>query len=149
MPDRIIRRLNGPRGSALLAAAWVCAFHGVAYTPLTDGPRDAPLALALLGELVPLSVYGMAWFAAATVALFGAFRTRSGAQRDHLDAWGHGAVVAMFVMWGATYAAGFVIALHRDEPSRAWITAALYLGIAVIVAAGARMTNPTGRKVTA
>ena len=149
MPDRILRGLNGPRGTALLAAAWVCVFHGVAYTPLTAGPQDVPLALELLAGMVPLEVYGAAWFTAGIVALLGAFRTRTGKQRDNLDAWGHSLVVAMFITWGGTYLAGWVIAEYRGDPSRSWITAALYVGIACIVGAGARMTNPTGRKVAA
>lgn len=147
MPDRILRGLNGPRGSVLLAAALVCILHGIAYTPLTDGPVDTPLALEVLSEFIPLEVYGIAWFVAGTFAIVGAFRDRRGRQRDHADAWGFGAVTGMFIAWGLTYVSGWIIATTDGQPSRSWITGGLYIAVAVIVAASARMTNPTGRQV--
>lgn len=146
MPDRIVRRLNGPRGSVLLAAGWVCALHGVAYTPITGGPAEVPLALEVLSRAVPLVVYGFLWFAAALLALLGAFRSRGGRQRDHADAWGFGAAAGMFLAWGLAYLSGWVIAVMDGQVSRTWITGGLYLAVAVIVAAAARMTNPTGRR---
>lgn len=149
MPDRIIRGINGPRGSVLVAAAWVCVLHGIAYTPLTNGPVDTPLALQVLAEFIPLEVYGLAWLLAGTVALVGAFRSRAGLQRDHADAWGFGLVFGMFLAWSIAYASGWIIALVRGEPSRAWITAGLYVGVALIVLAVTRMTNPTARRVVA
>lgn len=147
MPDRLVRRLNGPRGSVLLAAAWVCALHGLAYTPLTGGPITPPLALDVLSRFVPLVVYGCLWFAAGALAAIGAFTDRRGAQRDHPDAWGYGVAAAMFSAWGMAYLGGWLIAVARGDESRAWITSGLYIAVAVIVAASARMTNPTNRKV--
>lgn len=142
MPDRIVRRLNGPRGSALLAVAWACLLHGVAYTPLTAEPLILPLGLELLSGIVPLVVYGALWCAAGILALVGAFRTRRGRQRDHADAWGHGAAVGMFLVWGVAYLSGWVFAAADGEHSRAWITGGMYVAVAVIVASSARTTNP-------
>lgn len=147
MPDRIVHRLNGPRGSVLLAAAWVCALHGAAYTPITRGPVELPLGLEALSEVVPLVAYGALWLVAALLATAGAFRTRSGRQRDHADAWGFGAAAGLFAAWGIAYIGGWLVALGNGIPSRSWITGGLYVAVAVIVAASARMTNPSGKKV--
>lgn len=147
MPDRVLRGLNGPRGSTLLAAAWLCALHGIAYTPLSSGPLMLPRGLEAVSEFVPLVAYGVLWFIAAALAVFGAFRARSGRQRDHADAWGFGAVASMFAGWGVAYLGGWVAAVADGEPSRSWITGGLYIALAVIVAASARMTNPEPRPV--
>lgn len=147
MPDRIIRGINGPRGSVLLAAAWVCALHGIAYTPLTSGPIELPVGLAALSEVLPLVAYGVLWSIAACITILGAFRSRAGAQRDHADAWGFGAATGMFLAWGLAYVSGWIIATMDGIPSRSWVTGGLYIAVAVIVAASARMTNPTARQV--
>lgn len=146
MPDRIVRRINGPRGSVLIAAAWVCGLHGVAYTPLTTGPIELPLGLESLSQVVPLVAYGALWFVAALLTFAGAFRARDGRQRDFADAWGFGAATGMFMAWGIAYLGGWVVAYLDGVPSRSWITGGLYIALAVIVAASARMTNPTERR---
>lgn len=147
MPDRIIRGINGPRGSVLLAAAWVCALHGAAYTPLTEGPIELPVGLAALSEVVPLVAYGVLWSIAACITILGAFRSRAGAQRDHADAWGFGAAAGMFAVWGFAYIGGWIVSVTDGIPSRSWITGGLYIAVAVIVAASARMTNPSPTNV--
>lgn len=142
MPDRLIHRLNGPRGSTLLAAGWVATLHAAAYSPLSQPPAALPSGLAAVERLVPMPVYGALWAAAAVIALVGAFRTKSGAQRDHFDAWGFGACVGMLLAWAGAYGVGAVLALLAGDPSRQWLISGLYAGVAVILAGGARMTNP-------
>lgn len=148
MPDRVIGIINGPRGSVLLAVAWVCALHGVAYTPLTDGPITIPIGLQALSEVIPLEVYGVLWFVTAILTVIGAFRGKNGRQRDHADAWGYGLSAGMFAAWGFSYVAGWTVALSNGAPSRAWVTGCIYLAFAVVITAAARMTNPrtTGRR---
>lgn len=142
MPDRVVSIINGPRGSVLLAMSWLCALHGVAYTPLSEGPIEVPLGLQSLGEVVPLEVYGFLWFIAAVLAFLGAFRSRLGRQRDHADAWGFGVAAGLFAAWGTAYIGGWAVAVSDGIPSRSWITGGLYLCLAVIATAAARMTNP-------
>lgn len=146
MPDRIVGFINGPRGSVLLAIAWVCALHGVAYTPITDGPIEIPLGLQALSIVIPLEVYGVLWFVAAALALAGAIRTRTGGQHDHADAWGFGVSAGMFAAWGFSYVSGWILAVSEGIPSRSWITGCLYLCLAVIATAAARMSNPRGTR---
>lgn len=146
MPDRIVRGINGPRGSALLAAAFLCILHGIAYTPLTGGPDELPVGLTALGEVVPLWLYGVSWFVAGGVALAGAFVGRNGRQRDSADSWGFGTAVGMFVAWGLAYFCGWGLTLSQGGQSRSWISGSLYITVAIIVSAAARMTNPTRGK---
>lgn len=145
MPDRVIGFINGPRGSVLLAIAWVCGLHGIAYTPITDGPSEIPIGLKALSEVIPLEVYGFLWFAAAILALLGSIRSRKGKQRDHADAWGFGVSAGMFAAWGFSYMGGWLVALSDGIPSRSWINGCVYLALAVIATAASRMTNPRPR----
>lgn len=142
MPDRVIGFINGPRGSVLFAISWVCLLHGIAYTPVTDGPIEIPVGLKALSEVVPLEVYGWLWFVAALLTAIGAVRTRKGRQRDHADAWGFGVSAGMFAAWGFSYMGGWLVSLSNDIPSRSWITGCIYLAMAVIATAASRMTNP-------
>jgi hypothetical protein len=142
MPDRIVRGLNGPRGSGLIAGAVLATAHSVAY--LNPGPRHAlPSGLSALDDVVPLSVYATAWATAAAIAGWGAFRNRRGAQRDHADAWGHGLVAGLLYLWGGTYLAGWALAAMQHEPSRQWIVGTLYVCVGMLVSTAARMTNPS------
>ncbi|WP_282946934.1 hypothetical protein [Cellulomonas endometrii] len=150
MPDRVIRRLNGPRGSVLVAGAAIAAVHAGAYVSVDDGPV-LPSGLDLLDRVVPLPVYAVLWGAAMLLAVGGAWRTAAGAQRDHLDAWGFGSLAGMLTLWGSTYLAGWGTSWFAGQPSRQWVFGVIYLAVAVMIGAAARMTNPgsAGPEVTA
>ena len=141
MPDRIIRRLNGPRGSVLLAGAAIAAVHAGAYIDVDQGVT-LPSGLAALDAVVPLTVYAALWGVTAVLAGLGAWQTFARRQRDHFDAWGFGMVAGMLTIWGCTYLAGWITALVNGDPGRQWVFAVIYLSVAVMVAASARMTNP-------
>lgn len=140
MPDRIVRRLNGPRGSALLAGAVIATVHTLAYIDV-DATRGVslPSGLDALDRVIPLGVYAVLWGVAAICALVGAVRTRTGEQRDRWDAWGFGLTAGMLTCWGCTYLIGW---LTSTQPTQQWIFGVIYLAVAVLVAAAARMTNP-------
>ena len=133
-------RLNGPRGVALLSGAAIAAVHTGAYIDVDpDRGVTLPSGLDALDAAVPLGVYAALWGAAAACALIGAVRTRDGHQRDGWDAWGFGLLAGMLVVWGCTY----LIAWGTDGfRSQAWVFGVIYLSVAVLVAAAARMTNP-------
>lgn len=142
MPDRIIRRLNGPRGSVLLAGALIAAVHAIAYADVS-GAVALPFGLAALGEVVPLAVYAALWAVAALLAGLGSWQTFARRQRDHFDAWGFGLVAGMLVIWGCTYLGGWIYAwVALGDPNRQWLLAVVYLSVAVMIGASARMTNP-------
>lgn len=148
MPDRIMRRLNGPRGSGLLAGAVLAGAHAVAYVDVSPSV-PLPAGLDLLDQAVSLPVYAGAWAATALVAAWGSWRSRTGAQRDHADAWGHGLVAAMLYLWGAAYVLGWAIAAATTGGAdRQWVVGVLYLAVGLLIAAASRMTNPQPRPPT-
>lgn len=146
MPDRIVRGLNGPRGSGLLAGAVLAAAHAAAYVDVSPSV-PLPAGLDLLDQAVSLPVYAGAWAATSLVAAWGAWRSRAGVQRDHADAWGHGLVAGMLYLWGAAYLIGWTIAATTiGDGDRQWVVGVLYLAVGLLVAAASRMTNPQPRQ---
>lgn len=142
MPDRIYRRINGPRGSVLLAGMVLAFGHAIAFFPPV---ALAPAGLALLSQVVPLGVYATMWAITGVVALCGAV-TNQGKQRDHFDAWGHGLLAGMLLMWGVTYLLGW--AVMPVPGSRTWLVGILYLAVGWLITEAARMTNPGPRPLT-
>lgn len=142
MPDRILRRVNGPRGSVLLAGMVVALGHAFAFFPT---PAFVPSGLEMAGQVVPLTIYAVLWLIAGLTAGIGAL-TRKGEQRDRFDAWGFGLLAGMLSLWGATYVLGW--AIQSPEGSRAWLAGILYLAVAWFVIEAARMTNPGPRPLT-
>lgn len=137
MPDRLLRRLNGPRGSALLAAAIIAAVHAATY--LDPGQRRIiSSGLALLDRAVPLTIPAVLWAIAAAVAAAGAFRDRSGYQRDRADAMGFAGVVGLLVVWGSSYLLAFAF---QGWPLDRLVFGIIYMCVSVLVASVARLTN--------
>lgn len=139
MPDRIIRGINGPRGTVLLAAGLLAWVHVLSCLPLgTDGQR-LPLGLELLDRYVPLPVYAGLWGIAAVLAWTAAFRSRTGKVRRAVDVAAFGVLAGLFAAWCVTYILGW---WFEPGPTRAWIGAGLYLSLAGMVAGSGRMLNP-------
>ncbi len=135
MPDRLIPRLNGPRGSFLLFIGGLALLHAISC--LFDDVA-LPFGLDVLNETVPLPIYAAIWIAAAVLAAIAAFRRPDRTVREAVDVWAFSTLAAMFTIWGGTYLLG---ALLAPRPTQ-WIFAGVYLFIAGGVAAAGRMINP-------
>ena len=146
MPDRIVRGLNGPRGSALLAGGLLCLVHAVAYSPLLVPPSVLPRGLDVLSGLIPMTVWAVLWAIGVPVCLAAAFRsTRTGRDRHRADVAAWAGLVGMLMAWALGYAAGWVLHLvgtGLPGSERAYIPASLYLCVAIFAGAAARMRNP-------
>lgn len=169
MPDRVIRKLDGPRGGGLFALGFIGIAHGFAYLPMT-GARDEilPTGLQIIGDLIPVTGYGGAWLAIGGLALWSAFTDHDGLRRIH-QRWGFSGMVGMCLAWGFAYALGWALTvvngwswIHRafeihlfgvsfegwfpwfaiDGMDRQWIAAAYYLGLTVVTVALSRCRNP-------
>jgi len=139
MPDRIVRGINGPRGTVLLAGGLLAAIHVMSCLPAgTDGQR-LPLGLELLNQAVPLVVYALVWAVPAALAGWAAFRGRHGQVRRRTDVAAFGTLTGVLALWSGTYVLGWVFDPH---PSRAWIGVGIYLALAGMVAGAGRMLNP-------
>jgi len=140
MPDRVIRRLNGPRGSFLLCMAFLCAAHVASCLPPGTSGVPLPVGLDVLEETIPLPVYAVLWAAAGALCVIGAFRTkRTRRTRVAADVAGFSALAGMLACWGVTYLLGWVF---DEDPSRQWVIALLYLAMAGGTAAAGRLINP-------
>lgn len=139
MPDRVIRRLNGPRGSVLLCAAAFCAVHVISCLPPGTSGVVLPVGLDLLSETVPLAVYAAIWAVGVVLCVAGAFRRQNRSVRVAMDALAFGVTAGITLLWGGTYLLGW---LFDDDPSRQWVLAAAYAAIAGLIATAARLVNP-------
>lgn len=141
-PDRLIRRLNGPRGSALLAVALIAAPFAVGYSPLTTPPPRLPAGLDILTSVVPIVVYGGVWTAVAVLCVFAAFTDKRGRQRTRLDRAAWSAFVGLLVIWALSYMLGWVLSLSNYPPAangrQDYIAAGIYTGVALFTAIVAR-----------
>lgn len=137
MPDRLLRRVNGLRGSALLCIAGLGVVHTGAYI---DVGRHTvlPSGLDQLDAVIPLAVYAALWGLGSAMALAGALTDRQLRQRDRWDAWGFSLVPGLLAVWGITYLLGWMDA--RD--GRQWVFGVIYLLVSGLALTAARMTNP-------
>lgn len=146
-PDRVVRGLNGPRGSALLGLAVIALGHGVAYSPLTRPPFGLPVGLRVIDTVIPLQVYAALWAIAGVVAVCAAFRSRRGRRRERLDHLAWGLAVGLLIVWGVSYLIGWSLYLldvgAGADAGRSYLSGSLYLGVALLVGAAAREVNPS------
>lgn len=146
MPDRIVKRLNGPRGSALLACALLAAVHALAYSPLTRPPLGLPIGLRLMSTVIPLGVYAILWAVTAVLCAVAAFRSKATRdERQRAARWAFGAFSGLVTIWVLAYTAGwvlYVLGLADDGAARAYISAGLYGGVLILAWSCARMANP-------
>lgn len=145
-PDRFIRRLNGPRGAALLFVGGLCALHALAYSPFTEPPARLPFGLEVASAIVPMQVYGALWVVAAVACWAAMVTDRTGHGRIHLTRLGWGLFVGLSTTWGTGYLIGWVLYLSQvpDIPGspRSYLNGGVYLCVAGAAAAVARMRNP-------
>lgn len=136
-PDRIVRGLNGARGSGLLAGAVIAVVHAATYFDPAQR-RIISSGLRLLDEAVPLTIPAVLWAIAAGVAAVGAFRGPGGRQRDQFDAWGFALVTGLLLLWGSSYLLAYAL---EGLPLDRLVFGIIYCAVAVLVMAVARLTN--------
>ncbi len=138
MPDRIIKRLNGARGSVLLFSALFCLVHMVSCLP-PGTSSTLPAGLELLGDEVPLTIYAALWGVAAVLCTGAAYRRRDRSVRVTTDVLAFSIVAGATFLWSGVYLLGW---LFDPEPNRQWVFAASYAAIAGLLTAASRMVNP-------
>lgn len=142
MPYRLVRRLNGPRGSVLLGFALLVVPFALAYSPLTRPPRTPPAGLLIISSTVPVAVYGALWGVTAVLCTLAAFTSRERRQRDRLDFTAWAFVVGMLAIWSLAYLAGWLAHLADWPPARnadqAYLQAGIYFGAVFIAFVCAR-----------
>jgi hypothetical protein len=110
--------LRGPRGWVLLPLAGFALTRAIAYLP---GNHPAlPGALELISAYAPLEAFVIGWFVAAVLLLVASVCKRA-------DTIAIVALSLMWFIWGAAYAAAWVLACVDDAPSRDWLNASTYL----------------------
>lgn len=142
MPDRWVRRLNGPRGSVLLGFAMFAAPFALAYSPLTRPPAQPPAGLAILASTVPIAIYGTLWLITAALCTAAAFTSTGRAQRDRLDRAAWFMVAAMLSIWSLAYFVGWIAHLGGWPPAKdagqAYFNAGIYFSLVFIAFVCAR-----------
>lgn len=140
MPDRLIRLINGPRGSILLACATLAIVHSLAYL---DSSRALSTGLAAVNDRIPAALAAAMWAVTAAVAGRGAFvNRRTHLQHDRADAWGFTLIASLLSAWGMTYFLGFIF---EDSRTESIFYGAIYWCVAIMAASSARMTNKRRR----
>ena len=121
-------RLNGWRGAGLLFASLAsCLTRGFRYT--FDVPRNLPAGiddLSLGGVLI--QALGVAWFIAAGVGVWSAFRLA--------DLPGVFALAFMHALWCAALTLGWLFGPGD------WLTPVTTLGVFGLIVCWSRMVNP-------
>lgn len=142
MPDRLIRRLDGPRGGGLFALGGLGVIHGLAYLPVTGARLDVlPTGLQIIGDVVPVSGYGGAWFAVGGMALWASFTDHDGMRRRHQH-WGFSWVFGLSLAWSFAYLLGCALSIKAGAMDRQWIAGCYYLCLALVTVALSRCRNP-------
>jgi hypothetical protein len=134
---RLIRRLNGPRGSGLLALALTAAPFALAYSPFTEPPVRVPFGLSVVASVIPISAYGAVWTVVGVLAVMAAFTDKRGRQRDKLDRVAWGGFVAMVFVWMAAYLIGWLLYLAgipgAESASQSYINAGIFFGVGLFI----------------
>lgn len=152
-PDRVIPWINGPRGTALLSLGVFALPHALAYSPLTQPPAGLPLGLSIMGDLIPIPVYGALWGVCFLLCWVAGLAPRRTPWRDYADRGAFGLLVFLCGVWAVAFLGAWVL-YHVDgwgwldipaarDSGRAYFNGLVYLGIAGAVAAATRMSNPT------
>lgn len=113
---RTLKRRIGRRGASLLFFAFLDVAYAGSLAIPPKGPAMSP-TLQFVASLAPLPAWATLWGAVGIVCLIGAFKRR--------DRIAFGAAMALKVLWGLTYAGGWLLA----NLDRAWVGAALWLAL--------------------
>lgn len=104
---------SGPARFTLAAIGVVSLLRGWSY--VGPSPLETPPQLALVDELVSLSVYGAVWLAAGFVALVASMWRAA-------KPWAIGSNLAVNALWFASFMYGWIF----DEIERSWVTGITY-----------------------
>lgn len=115
----LVRRV-GRRGAVLLWLAILDLIYGLSLAhPPPEAARSA--STQFFAHLMPLPAWGALWLGTGVVCLIGAFQRR--------DRWAYACATALKVLWGAVCLLGWMLA----GLSRGWVSAAIFLPMAVLV----------------
>lgn len=120
----------GRRGAALIFFALLDLLYAAS---LANPPAEAKLSptLAFIRDVLPLGVWAGMWAGVGFTCLAGAFMRR--------DRWAFSAAMALKVLWGSTFLAGWLA--HQVE--RGWVTAVIWLAMAAWIAIIASWPEPS------
>jgi hypothetical protein len=97
----------------------ICLTRGIAYIQY----QDLPAGLDVVGRVVPIWVYALAWLGAASYGFFTALRRRKGSGLIAVQ-------VALFTVWGWGYGLAWILS---NFGSNDWIGSSFYLCCAGVV----------------
>lgn len=123
----------GPRGQVMLGKGLLSFCFGFAYINVVPLPPQP--GLALVTALIPLPLWGVAWFLAAFLLTSAAFRV------DHSRALGY--LSGLLSLWALSYYHYFltVPVLPSGDINPSYLSATLFLSMAVSTAGIGRMLN--------
>jgi hypothetical protein len=134
---RLARRLNGPRGSALLALALSAAPFAVAYSPLTYPAFPMPVGIAVISAAVPVTVYGVLWGVSAVLSVAASVTDKRGRQRIKLDLAAWSLFVGLLMIWATGHLIGWVLFITDWPPAKgaenSYLQAGIYYGVSLFV----------------
>jgi len=123
----------GPRGQIMLGKGMMSLCFAFAYIGVISIPPQP--GLALVTELLPLPLWGVAWFLCGFLLITSAFRV------DHSRALG--LLTALLCLWSLSLFSFFfnVPVLSNGQINTAYLSGALLLSMAVSTAGIGRMLN--------
>lgn len=126
-------KVYGPRGTIMLGKGIICLCFGYSYIGVLKTTPSAALDLVL--RIMPLPLWGVAWFIAGFMLIAAAFKV------DHSRALG--LLTAMLSIWALSYIDYFfrVPILPNGNDNTAFLGAAIFAGMALSAAGIARMLN--------
>jgi len=125
----------------LLCAGLFCGAHVVSCLPVGGEDLVLPIGLDRLDDAVPLPVYAALWGCALVLCVVGAVRRADGRARAAVDTAAFALTAGLTLAWAGTFLLGWVV--DRSDPTRQWVLATAYAAVAALVAASARLVNPT------
>ena len=117
-------RQHHPPYWGLFGLALLAIGHAWSYGPWVH--PTLPLGLDLMTRWIPMPVFALLWLLAGVTVLIEGARGRPG--------WGAvGGVMGMTMLWGNFYLVGFIVQVFDHIPSRSYISAIIYIGVALYI----------------
>jgi uncharacterized membrane protein HdeD (DUF308 family) len=126
-------KVYGPRGTIMLGKGFICLCFGLNYIGVLNSAQSP--GLDLVTRIMPLPLWGVAWFIAGFMLIAAAFKV------DHSRALGM--LTAMLSLWSLSYIDYFfrVPVLPSGNQNTSFLFAAIMAGMALSAAGVARMLN--------
>lgn len=131
-----VQRPHGSRGVIMLGFAMVAFGFGTGYTWPGVLPPETFNALGtkLVQFILPLQIWGVAWYIAGVSLLTNAFRVEQGRAM--------GLITGLFTAWSLSHLNGFVLACINGTPNTGWLASLIYAGLVVACLGISRLPNP-------